>query len=177
MITFLLGGLWHGAGWTFVFWGFLHGIALCIHRVWKYLGFTLPKVIAWIVTFNFVNVAWVFFRAKEWDDAIKVLKGMAGGEIIISKEFSSLINYINPMSDYFYIKGEAINSFTNMYLLEMLIFSFIIISLKNSMEHAQKFNELSIVSFKNYFIFILVFGYSLIVMSLQTGSEFLYFNF
>ncbi|MDH4945508.1 MBOAT family protein, partial [Sulfurimonas sp. C5] len=73
MITFIIGGLWHGAGWTFVFWGFLHGAALVIHRIWKTLGFTMNSILAWFITFNFINIAWVFFRAKEWDDAIKVL--------------------------------------------------------------------------------------------------------
>ncbi|HIP44808.1 MAG TPA: MBOAT family protein, partial [Sulfurospirillum arcachonense] len=76
--TFLLGGIWHGAGWTFVFWGAMHGFALMIHRVWQKVGVKLPTVLAWFITFNFVNISWVFFRAKEWEDAIKVLKGMFG---------------------------------------------------------------------------------------------------
>ena len=76
MATFLIGGLWHGAGWTFVFWGFLHGLALMIQRLWEKLGFKLWTWLAWLITFNFVNIAWIFFRAEEWDDAIKVLSGM-----------------------------------------------------------------------------------------------------
>lgn len=76
MATFILGGIWHGAGWTFVFWGFLHGIALVVNRIWQNLGFSMPKLLAWFLTFNFINIAWVFFRAKEWDDAMKVLSGM-----------------------------------------------------------------------------------------------------
>jgi len=87
MITFLIGGLWHGAGWGFVFWGFLHGSALVIHRVWKNLGFAMNSIFAWFITFNFINIAWVFFRAKEWDDAVKVLKGMFGGSFS-TKDFS-----------------------------------------------------------------------------------------
>ena len=78
MATFIIGGIWHGAGWTFVFWGFLHGIALVIQRAWSQLGFKMNTVLAWFITFNFVNIAWVFFRAKEWDDALKVLSGMMG---------------------------------------------------------------------------------------------------
>lgn len=87
LATFLLGGLWHGAAWTFVFWGFLHGIALIIHRIWKNLGFCLPKVLAWIITFNFINFTWIFFRAKEWDDALKVIKGMCGFNGIVLPSF------------------------------------------------------------------------------------------
>ncbi len=78
MATFLIGGLWHGAGWTFLFWGFLHGAGLIIHHAWKKIGLRLPTVIAWIVTFNFVNIAWVFFRAKTLGDAVRVLRGMLG---------------------------------------------------------------------------------------------------
>jgi len=78
LITFLIGGLWHGAGWTFVFWGFLHGLALVIHRIWTKSGKKLHTVFAWFVTIQFINFSWVFFRAKSWDDALKVLKGMFG---------------------------------------------------------------------------------------------------
>ena len=61
LVTFLIGGLWHGAGWTFIFWGFLHGVAMAVHRVWKELNFTVNKYLAWFVTFNFLNASWVFF--------------------------------------------------------------------------------------------------------------------
>jgi alginate O-acetyltransferase complex protein AlgI len=75
--TFLLGGLWHGASWMFVIWGALHGGALVIHRVWSHeLGLKLPKWAAWTVTFLFVNVTWVFFRAHTWADAKRILVGM-----------------------------------------------------------------------------------------------------
>ena len=81
MATFIIGGLWHGAGWTFVFWGFLHGLALMVQRLWSMLGLKIWTWLAWFITFNFVNIAWIFFRAKEWDDAIKVLNGMFFGSI------------------------------------------------------------------------------------------------
>jgi D-alanyl-lipoteichoic acid acyltransferase DltB (MBOAT superfamily) len=58
-VTFLIGGLWHGAGLTFVFWGFLHGIAMVIHRLWQKLGFNLPNLLAWFLTFQFQRY-WVF---------------------------------------------------------------------------------------------------------------------
>ncbi len=78
MATFVIGGIWHGAGWTFVFWGFLHGAATVIHRIWSGFNIKMHRFLAWFLTFNFVNIAWVFFRAKTWDDAIKVLAGMFG---------------------------------------------------------------------------------------------------
>jgi alginate O-acetyltransferase complex protein AlgI len=75
-ITFVIGGLWHGASWMFVIWGALHGLALVIHRGWKSLGMRMPKALAWLTTFLFVNTAWVFFRATTLDDAMRVLRGM-----------------------------------------------------------------------------------------------------
>ncbi len=76
LATFIIGGIWHGAGWTFVFWGFLHGMALVVHRAWHKLGFKLWSWFAWFLTFNFINVTWVFFRAEEFEDALNILKSM-----------------------------------------------------------------------------------------------------
>jgi len=78
MATFIICGIWHGAGWTFVFWGFLHGAALVVCRAWKKMGGKMPAFVAWLLTFNFVNMAWVFFRARSWDEALKVLRAMCG---------------------------------------------------------------------------------------------------
>jgi D-alanyl-lipoteichoic acid acyltransferase DltB (MBOAT superfamily) len=173
--TFILGGLWHGAGWTFIFWGFLHGLALAIHRVWKNLGFTMNKYLAWFITFNFVNIAWVFFRANEWEDAIKVLKGMFGfNSIVVSKQFANTFNYINPLNDFFILKGTKFSELISIYTLEFIILGFIIISLKNSNEIIKDRKV-----FDNKFIvwFAVLFGLSLLYMNLSSGSEFLYFNF
>ena len=78
MITLLLGGLWHGAGWTFVIWGGLHGIYLVINHLWRKTGILLHTYICWIVTFLAVIVGWIFFRANSVESAIKILKGMMG---------------------------------------------------------------------------------------------------
>jgi len=78
MITMLLGGLWHGASFTFVIWGGIHGGALSVER-WArehYPRFRMPTWAAWFVTFNVVCVAWVFFRAPNLDIAFQVLGGL-----------------------------------------------------------------------------------------------------
>ena len=82
ILTFIIGGLWHGAGWTFLFWGFLHGIALVVHRIWSVVGFKLNSIISWIITFNFINFTFVFFRAEEWNDATTILNKMLKFRII-----------------------------------------------------------------------------------------------
>ena len=57
LITFFLAGLWHGAGWTFVLWGCLHGLALVVRRGWRRLNWSMPKWLGILLTFNFVNLA------------------------------------------------------------------------------------------------------------------------
>ena len=157
LATFLIGGLWHGAGWTFIFWGFLHGVAMAVHRVWKELNFTVNKYLAWFVTFNFLNASWVFFRAKEWEDAIKVLKGMSG------------MNEINNISSLISFGGIAKETFLVMVIITM--FSVYTFFAKNS-------NEM-LLNFK-YRQKDLVFSVALTVIAILKFSEvspFLYFNF
>ncbi|WP_036485572.1 MBOAT family protein [Myxosarcina sp. GI1] len=88
LITMLLGGLWHGAGWTFVFWGGLHGIYLVVNHLYrslrKYLGHNLRndgwllRGVGWLVTFIAVVISWVFFRASSFDTALGILGAMFG---------------------------------------------------------------------------------------------------
>ncbi|MCB1746349.1 MAG: MBOAT family protein [Gammaproteobacteria bacterium] len=78
LITMLLCGLWHGAGWTFVAWGGLHGLGLCANRWWGGRGWTMPRGLAWLLTLLFVIVGWVLFRAESFSVAAHVLGGMGG---------------------------------------------------------------------------------------------------
>jgi len=82
-ITFLLCGIWHGAGWTFVAWGALHGLGIMAYRIWRNVGVKLPTAVSWGITFLYVNCAWVFFRAQNFSDATKVLKGMCDLKSIV----------------------------------------------------------------------------------------------
>ena len=78
LATFFLGGLWHGAAWTFVIWGVLHGVAMIVFRAWSRIGRPLPRVLAWALTFVFVMTTWVFFRATSLDAALAMLQAMIG---------------------------------------------------------------------------------------------------
>jgi D-alanyl-lipoteichoic acid acyltransferase DltB (MBOAT superfamily) len=78
MLTMLLGGLWHGAAWTFVAWGGLHGLYLIVHRLWGRLGWRLPRPLAQGLTLLAVVVAWVPFRADGMAATCAMLRGMAG---------------------------------------------------------------------------------------------------
>jgi alginate O-acetyltransferase complex protein AlgI len=95
VIVMFLGGLWHGAAWTFVVWGLLHGSYLVIERIFrvslehKPWASTLPvRVLAWFATYVAVCIAWVFFRASDFTIASRMLGGMFGqhphGDAILS---------------------------------------------------------------------------------------------
>jgi alginate O-acetyltransferase complex protein AlgI len=84
MITMVLGGLWHGAAWTFVAWGALHGVYLCVNHAWNHFGPAVsPRfaraadIAALMVTFVAVVIAWVFFRADNMTSALSILSRMA----------------------------------------------------------------------------------------------------
>jgi alginate O-acetyltransferase complex protein AlgI len=163
MATFLVGGLWHGAGWTFVFWGFLHGAAAVIHRVWSKLEINLPRFLAWFITINFINVTFVFFRAKTWGDALRVLRAMTGmhGMELSSRferlgiNFGSLV-FMHVNKNIFYVLT-----------LLMLIATFV----KNSNDLSETFRP----DWKNASAVIIIGSYTL--LSLHHVTEFLYFNF
>ena len=75
LITMAIGGFWHGANWTFLIWGLLHGCALVLVHQIRTLGIRLPQWAAVIITFQFVTLAWVFFRAPDLATAFRVLEG------------------------------------------------------------------------------------------------------
>jgi D-alanyl-lipoteichoic acid acyltransferase DltB (MBOAT superfamily) len=77
-VTMLLGGLWHGAGWTFVLWGALHGLFLCVYYGWQKIGWRLPNRVGQGLTLLAVILAWVPFRADSWADAVAMWHGLAG---------------------------------------------------------------------------------------------------
>ena len=77
LVTFFVSGLWHGASWLFVLWGMLHGMALVIHRFWsKFLGLKMAKIPAKLLTFFFVMLAWIPFRAANWGEMCGIFRAM-----------------------------------------------------------------------------------------------------
>lgn len=105
LTTMLLGGLWHGANWTFVVWGGLHGMYLVINHGWQSLtaGWRLPaplaplaKLLSLLLTFAAVVVAWVFFRADNVGDALTILSRMAdpGSAVAPGRDARSLLNLL-----------------------------------------------------------------------------------
>ncbi len=130
MIVMVLGGLWHGAGWTFVAWGTLHGIYLVINNIWhtisRSLGYDPNRPRWWgrrlsqVVTFTAVVFAWVFFRAESFSGAQNILSGMVGLNGFVVPEsymggFQALKGLLSGMGwefhnlEFFHGKAEAAN--------------------------------------------------------------------
>ena len=78
LTTMTLGGLWHGAGLTFVAWGLLHGVGLCIALLWRSVGLPMSPNVGWLFTFLFVVFAWVLFRSQSFDVALNIYSGLVG---------------------------------------------------------------------------------------------------
>lgn len=89
IIVFLLSGIWHGANWTFIFWGLLHGILMVMEKIGKDIGLGFKafkgfgakavNVVKWVVTFIIINVTWIFFRAESIEQAFLYLKRIFSG--------------------------------------------------------------------------------------------------
>ena len=94
-ITFFLTGLWHGAQWTFVAWGCLHGGYLATYRIWQTTCIEMPESLAKTITLLSVIFAWVLFRATSFDDAAALWKSMVGlNGITIGAGFSQFAEYL-----------------------------------------------------------------------------------
>ncbi len=170
LTTFLLVGLWHGAGWNFVFWGFMHGAALLVHRFWQRFRIKMPAWLAWFMTFNYVNLGWVFFRASSWGDALKVIKGMLGmSGVILPRSLYGLM----PGLQNYGIRFDALPWNTDARLIIAAIAAGILVCVAtpNSIEMKDRFKG-SLVSA------ILTAAMALAgLLSLTKITEFLYFNF
>lgn len=154
-ITFLLGGFWHGAGWTFIVWGAIHGAALLVERLFSKVGLHLPRVIRWALTFLTVHLAWVFFRAESLPQALDILTTMLGGNPGATGGPSHVVIRDNATA------------------VALLLFSFLVVLV---MPNSQQFTANIRPLWKTYVAAIL-FGLGCFLMLVSRTEVFLYFNF
>lgn len=163
MITMFLGGLWHGAGWTFIFWGVLHGIYICINHLWRKTKYVFPQWFNWLLTFNAVNIAWVFFRAESFKDAVNILTAMVDINRFAYPYSRTLSKYISNFGD----KVETsliLNDF--FVIIPLIIVSMIIIKVEKLEKIKEYILSISLA---------LLFYY--IISQIGADTEFLYFQF
>ncbi len=173
MIIYLVSGIWHGANWTFILWGLLHGILNCLNRLLKKPWEKLGNITQWALTFMAVNVLWILFRADSIQSAglfMKTLYQMSG--FSIREEFYNCFNlreltYIEEKIHYLNFLPNRITGFH----LWLFLFGgfFIVLNCKNSKE--LEFKPTILTSLTT--VLFLVWS----IMSLAGISTFLYFNF
>lgn len=181
-VTFLLAGIWHGAGWTFVIWGALHGVALAVHRMWGTVGFKLPKLVSWFCTFLFINATWVFFRAESLADAMKILKAMLPHNFQ-TPALVEQIRQINGSMEFvklWAIDGPILTTITA--FLFIVGFPLLVFVMPNSMQLIQFENYEGPFKFRRNFytaalLAFLLFTSFMTFMGNVSTSTFLYFNF
>jgi D-alanyl-lipoteichoic acid acyltransferase DltB (MBOAT superfamily) len=159
-LTFLIGGIWHGAGWTFAVWGAIHGVAVVFHRIWHKTGIVIPHSAAWVLTFLFVNTTWVYFRAESLADANTVLAAMASPAAFdIGTIGTFTIQSLQPK------------------IMWMILLSLFIVQdvfYRNSQEWTKVVRPSKRWSMINSLLFVTA---TLLIMSQNRFSEFLYFQF
>lgn len=164
-VTFLIAGIWHGASFTFIIWGILHGLALIIHRIWTRLceskkTKSLPRFFAWLITFLFINFAWIVFRVNEFNDAKRFFKALT---------FQHSFNFTKP-----FIKNiiEPISLYPEKALLIITVL-FLLIFAKNSQELQSKFKT------KWFTVYCAILAWLCIIklLSPENTQEFIYFQF
>jgi alginate O-acetyltransferase complex protein AlgI len=173
-ISMLISGFWHGAGWTFVLWGALHGTALVINHVWRRRKYRMNHFLSWFLTFNFVNIAFVFFRAKNLTEATQVIKAMFGANgTTLPKGLEHGLAYLKSFGVSFGRMFENINGHADVLLviaaLALGVFA------KNSNALAEKGNFWP--SPRNQFVIVVLILVNLFFMNSIRAQEFLYYGF
>lgn len=155
LVVFTVSGLWHGANWTFILWGFLHGFyqsfSLVIHKLFPNKK-SAPKLIQIIITYLLANFAWIFFRANTMNDGIYICK--------------NLFRHIKPLNLNYLLNIITIKQLTTFFIL--IIFIFIIDYIK------EKSIKLPLIV--NIIIYtIMLLG--ILCLGNPSESSFIYFNF
>lgn len=172
LLVFLASGLWHGANWTFILWGLLHGIANGLNRKFAACWERMHVVMQWGMTFLFLNVTWVIFRADSISQAGKFLRKIVGMQSFSVREelleCFELPEFIFLLQR-FHLEG-SLSNIRGLIMIFMLIFCLILVlNGKNAYERVWKITGKSAV----VSVFLLVWS----IMSLTGVSVFLYFNF
>ncbi|TVM17296.1 MBOAT family protein [Oceanidesulfovibrio indonesiensis] len=185
-LTFLLAGLWHGAAWTFVLWGAMHGVALVLHRfISRSNWLHLPRGLAVVFTFLFVAVAWVPFRAESLTSAWAIGRGMLGMNGVavpqaIADQLQTLLGVVIPNIQV----ATAAEPFGIWAYLLLPILFVVVFFPKNTMEvaHIIEGGENSFLGYKPNLRCAACTALAMFISLLSffgqvTRSEFLYFNF
>ncbi|VAW73826.1 Probable poly(beta-D-mannuronate) O-acetylase [hydrothermal vent metagenome] len=167
MLTMFLVGLWHGAGWTFIIWGLLHGCYLSVNHLWRSTRWSLPKKLSWWITFMSVVIAWVIFRAHNLSDAGILLTKMLGADGVQLPPLFQILtgSFINEVN---IAHSSLINGFEIMLMVLIMLF---LTRTPNIHQYLECFRPTQI----NKILFSMLAGIA--VFSLNSPTAFLYHQF
>jgi alginate O-acetyltransferase complex protein AlgI len=204
MSTMLLGGLWHGAAWTFLLWGGLHGIYLLINHRWRNLkrsaaSATIGKVLGWVTTMLCIVFSWVLFRAESIEGAGNLLAGMVGLHgFVLPTEYLGYLNHLAGLGNYLVKIGFEFNTDHVLFFygffqfLAILIGFAVVVFLPNTQQIMRRYRP----AFETYqgevsrlplrwqewrptlpFALFIISLLAMSIMGLTRVSEFIYFQF
>lgn len=171
LAAMLISGLWHGAAWTFVAWGGIHGIGLVICHLWRKQKRRMPTTLAWLVTISFVNFTNVFFRAQSMEDASRVIKAMLGlSDVDYSGGTVDTLSWFGAMAARF-VAAVAETGATSGTLIKLGVLMTLVIFAKNSIELMKDFRPTRLALLTTI---VLLMGS---LYRIGANNEFLYFDF
>ena len=163
MIVFLASGLWHGAGWLFLLWGLMHGAASVLYRLFRKQYDSLHPALQWLLTFIFVVIAWVFFRATALSDALAIVKSM------FMMNFGPIRDSITSA---FALPGGFKPGYNAIFMMAWYVLSlFACLGMRNTYEKTMDFKPTLANAFQTVVLILYV------TLCLSNVSVFLYFNF
>lgn len=163
MIVFLASGLWHGAGWLFLLWGLMHGAASVLYRLFRKQYDSLHPALQWLLTFGFVVIAWVFFRATALSDALAIVKSM------FMMNFGPIRDSITSA---FALPGGFKPGYNAIFMMAWYVLSlFACLGMRNTYEKTMDFKPTLANAFQTVVLILYV------TLCLSNVSVFLYFNF
>lgn len=177
LIVFLISGIWHGANWTFILWGGIHGAANVLNRIFKSSWERLHTVTQWLLTFCFINFAWAIFRADNVVQGVKMIwKSINMRDLSLSNKFLAQFQ-LTEIAWITWI-AKRIPGLRMLFLINItgsamwtmiIIAFFILLNCENCQRRKIFYN------WRNVFAMSFLFMWAL--MSLSGVSTFLYFNF
>jgi len=170
LITMTIAGLWHGASWCFIIFGFLHGLGLIINHIFIKLNFKIHYLLSWFITFNYINFTLIFFRSEKIDQAIHIIKSMFGlNKIMLPGSLEYLFYFSQSKIEfgtYLYNLGTD-----NLYYFYLFVSFYILFFCKNTTQLQKQFNNQSI----NLIIIPILFV--LCIINMTDSYRFIYFQF
>ena len=175
-IIFLLSGIWHGANYTFIIWGIMHGIASIINRIFKDKIDKQNVVINWMITFIFINITWVMFRANSIQDALVFYKKLLSFNFGNTAMLTDMIKVFkfSEMTIVQLVIPKIYNFLISYKVIMQGFFAFCIFAVLNMKNTNERIDNFKGSNLKAITTSVLLF---LSVMSFTQVSTFLYFNF